>query len=176
MNTKKKIFIGLLGLTLSIFLFYQLGKSFSPGSYPYAESWDLKANESEVIQIITEIKQEHPELIPPGETPSTIEKDSWYFINFYYADTKEIVHTLLSDINSKMSTISFTSTAIINKKRKPIIDSLSIKLNIDTSSLAEDSIIVESRTINRDYGYFANKREIIKFEELILDKIKEKIN
>lgn len=175
--TNKTRFV-LIVLTLSLYILWISGgwkmvNGFA-GSYPYAESWELQANESRVIEIITQIKQEHPELIPPGEMSSSIDRDNWCFINFYYPDTKEIAHTILSDTYPNITTISFTHLSNYEKEHSQIFDSLSIKLGIDTTNVRERTTS-NSRTINKDYGYFANKRELRKFEEIILEKIKEKL-
>ena len=179
---KKKTILILLVIVASLYFIWIAGlwkmvNGFG-GSYPYAETWDLQANEARLIEIIKEIKDEHPELLPPEETSSTTDTGSyWCYINFYYADTKELVHTWLrEDWNPQITTLAFTNTSFYHKKINPTIDSLSIKLGIDTSSHPENAITIESRTINRDYGYFANKNEIKKFEKLILDRIIEKIN
>ncbi len=78
--------------------------------------------------------------------------DYWYYIDFYYPDTKEIVHTWTRPDRNK----SVTTFALISFS--PLNDTASFKL------------------INRDFWYLANRQQISKFEKIILDRIQQKIN
>ena len=151
------------------------------GSYPFVEYWDLKATEHEVLEAIKELKQEdtllHPqyqkELVPernseydwdsqemieyskrakldsllplPPKTKTNTKSGYWLYIDFYYPDTGEIVHTWTRpDFDSTVTTLALVS--------------------------------LNNRLINRDYWYFANKREISKFKTTIVDRIQDKID
>jgi hypothetical protein len=76
--------------------------------------------------------------------------DYWHYTDFFYSDTKEIVHTwarLNADTNS--TTIALISLSNVN----------------------EPGV----RLINRDFWYIQNKKQIYKFKEIILDRINKKI-
>lgn len=122
------------------------------GSYPFVEYWDFKVTEPELIEIIEEVKMENPQLQPPGNTSLTTGRHSyWFYINFYYSDTKEVVHTWTRpDFDSTKTTLALVSFSEIDNPQ-------------------------ERKLINRDFWYVANKMEISKFERLILERIKEKV-
>jgi len=76
----------------------------------------------------------------------------WYDIDFYYSDTKEIVHTWTRpNLDSTITTFAFVSLNEINKPN-------------------------EYQFINRDFWYIPNKIQISKFKESFVDKIKDIIN
>ncbi|HEY0029779.1 MAG TPA: hypothetical protein VGC65_03385 [Bacteroidia bacterium] len=182
---KRPIFILLL-IALSLFFLWTgyLWKFFSSGfagSYPAVETWSLPVSEEKLIEIIKQIKTEHPELQPPLDTEQTTGRtknwDStelvqpvdwslmspqysyWYFITFYYSDTNENVYTWIRPNNDT------TSTTIALIALATHIDSLTPIHEIKT----------DYKSINKDYGYFANRREISKFKDEILELIEEKI-
>ena len=154
-KTKKKISIGLL----CSFLFFWGCEEFIrreiggfAGSYPFVEYWDLPVSEQELVEIIKQIKTKYPELQPPGDTSLVIGRRSyWFYINFYYRDTEEIVHTWIRpDSDTTMTTLALISFSPIDDPK-------------------------ERKLINRDFWYLANKMEIRKFKRLVVEKIKEKI-
>ncbi len=77
----------------------------------------------------------------------------WLDINFYYADTKEIVQawTRPSD-DSNVTVLAFVS----------LID--------------DDLYAIEPRLINRDFWYGANRYQIQKFKTKVVDRIQHKID
>ncbi len=131
------------------------------GSYPCVETWSLHINETNLIEIIKEIKKEHPELQPPGDKELTDGRNSyWYDITFYYPDTKKNVYTWTRpNDDTTYTTIAFVAIATHIDSLTPIKE-----------------IKMDRQEINRDFGYFANKKEISKFESRILDLIETKIN
>lgn len=178
------------------FLWRIFGCSFA-GSYPCVETWDLKVKEKDLIQIIQDIKREYPELRPPdtnwkdGRTKNWDSTDLqalemynkdlspqysyWYHIEFYYQDTKEIVHTWTRpDYDSSLTTFAFVGISSYKIKSNPTTDSLRIKLLPENSQAVDDNI--DFKAINRDFGYFANKRQVWKFETNILNLIRQKIS
>jgi len=75
----------------------------------------------------------------------------WYYVDFYYPDTKEIVHTWL----------------------RPATDSLSTTIAlIGFSKLSSPT---KFRYINKDFWYFSNKNQVSKFQKNIIDRIKKEI-
>jgi len=78
--------------------------------------------------------------------------DYWQYVDLYYPDTKEIIHTWTRpDFNPSVTTFAFVSL----------------------SSLGN---LTEYRLINRDFWYVANKGQINKFKKTFVDKIQEQID
>lgn len=155
MNLTKKVLLVLIGGGLLLwgseeFLRRKIG-GFA-GSYPFVESWVLDVSETELIQIITEMKEKHPNLQPPFDTTLIGERHSyWCFIKFYYPDSKEIVHTWVRpNYDTTKTTLAFYSLTGSESPNK-------------------------HRLINRDFWYLANKNEIRKFEKTIVDPLKTEI-
>lgn len=90
--------------------------------------------------------------IPSMTKWNTKSSEYWLYINFYYPDTKEIVHTWTRpDFDSTITTFAFVSLSSINSP-------------------------TNHRLINRDFWYVANKIQISKFRSTFVDKIQEKID
>ncbi|MEO7047843.1 MAG: hypothetical protein ABI091_21270 [Ferruginibacter sp.] len=119
------------------------------GSYPFVESWNLYAKEDDVIKAIQELKNKNPNLRPAKDTSY---RDSyWYYVDFYYADTKQTVHAWTRPGRNEFTTdLAFVSLS-----------------SSDTSK--------EDRLINKDFWYLANRREINKFKTLIVEKLEKKL-
>lgn len=121
------------------------------GSYPYAETWNFKVNEKELIDIIKDFKLENPSVQPPNDTALTIGKHNyWYFINFYDKVNKETIHTWIRENNDSNCTFALVY-------------------------FSDRSIYSKNKYINRDYWYFKNKRKIKKFKTEIIDKLQAKV-
>jgi hypothetical protein len=159
------------------------------GSYPYAESWEINAKESDVITAIKEFERDSGshqqkssvelESIAKRDTEydwgdsvmlayqRKLAKDSltplpkynsenshlsyWLFVDFYYSDTKQVVHAWTRpDIDSMKTTLAFVS-------------------------ISGPDDFHENKLINKDFWYFENKRQIHKFERLIVNQINSKI-
>lgn len=162
---KKKVIIILSFSFIGLFFVWTsfLWKVFScgvAGSYPCVETWNLQVKEKDLIEIIKEIKKEHPELEPPNVSYPSSGRDSyWYNITFYYTDTKEDVQTWTRPNSDTLNTtLAFVGIATHVDSLTPIKE-----------------IKMDYREINRDFGYFANKKEIWKFENKILKLIENKI-
>jgi hypothetical protein len=197
MTTTRKILLGFSCGLILLFAAEEFLRRFVggfAGSYPFVEYWDLPIREDELIEIIKELKTEDSRLQPPNQIKLThgrdsgyinesmwmeiyreeLKKDStakppihsehnsygnlsngwvdyWYFIDLYYSDTNEIVHIWT----------------------RPTKDDLNTTLAFISLSYVNDS--TDFRLINRDFWYLANKKQIKKFEEIILDRIQKKI-
>lgn len=78
--------------------------------------------------------------------------DYWLYVDLYYPDTKEIVHTWTRPGNNpSVTTFAFVSLSSLDNP-------------------------TEYRLINRDFWYIANKRQISKFKRTFVDKIQEQID
>jgi len=161
---KKKILLLLL-IVIGLFFLWTtyIWKIFScgfAGSYPCVETWSFDIREKDLIKIIKEIKKEHPELEPPNVSYPTSERYSyWYDFTFYYQDTNENVYTWIRE-NSDSATTTLALVAIAT--------------HIDSFTPIKE-IKMDRKEINRDYGYFDNKKEISKFKNKIISLIRQKI-
>jgi hypothetical protein len=88
----------------------------------------------------------------PEPTYDNYYHDYWLYIDFYYADSKEVVHTWTRpELDKSITTFAFYSLT-----------------NLDNPS--------EHRLINKDFWYLANRRQITKFKKTIVDRIQAKID
>ena len=162
---KKRTFFIISISVVGIFIFWTgyLWKKFScgiAGSFVCAETWQLKIPEKDLIEIIKEIKIEHPDLEPPNAAyPTSGRHEYWYDNLFHYKETNEDIHTW----TRQSSDPAFTTIALI-----------SISTHIDSLTPISE-IKSDRREINRDLSWYANKKEIWRFENRILDLINQKI-
>jgi hypothetical protein len=88
----------------------------------------------------------------PPMTKSNSKAEYWLYIDFFYKNSNEVVHTWTRpDFDSTITTFALVS---ISKYDNPY----------------------DYKLINRDYWYVANKMEINKFKKTIVDRIQEKID
>ena len=88
----------------------------------------------------------------PEQNYSNYYHDYWLYIDFYYADTKEIVHTWTRPgFDKNITTFALYSFTDIDKP-------------------------TEDRLINKDFWYLANKIQINKFKKTIVDRLQAKID
>ena len=164
---RKKPILILFFIVIGLFFLWTsyLWKFFScgiAGSDPCAEYWTINTSESNLIKVIELIKKQHPELNPPNEPYSPPKKRSyWYDFTFYYSDTNEDVQTWIRESDDS----NFTTIALVAMYQH--IDSLTPISEINSNSRKE---------INRDFTYFQNKKQILKFENKIISLIQQKIN
>jgi hypothetical protein len=130
-----------------LFAFYSC--NLAPGSYPYAEVYEFDVSEGVLIKAVEEFKSDNPKYALPNQERfvdgKRDEKDHWYHIWFYYPDRNKVVKSWI-----RGNKIAF----------------IGIGDGMDLSNYKE---------INKDFGYSENKEEKKKFEERILNKIKEKL-
>ena len=140
---------------LVIILFLKIiACNFSPGSYPYAEEYLINANEATLVEAIKDFKKNNPQYIVPEQTKlkdgRNSEKDYWCHIYFYYKEENKIIYTWTRPAEKGKTTFAFVS----------INDGLTIG---------------NWKEINKDFSNSENSEEKKKFEERILNKIKEKL-
>lgn len=149
-------------LTLIIGGVIWFGYNFAPGSYPYAEEYELDYPEEEVKSAINKFKQENPEYIVPKITVNnhgswdltdgqSKEPAHWYSIYFYYKNENRILFTWTRPAEKNKTTFAFVS----------INDGLNLG---------------NWKRINKDLSRSENKEEKKKFEEWILNKVKENLS
>ncbi|KIO74563.1 hypothetical protein TH53_25740 [Pedobacter lusitanus] len=150
MNIVKKIGFGLL-LLLVGFGFYKLAKLYSPGSYPNAEIYGIRASEGKIINSINKFKDENPKFVPPIsfnlQDGRFNANDHWYDVYFYYPESKEIVHVWTRPDGSGSTTIGFVG---VNQGDR----------------------LGNWKDINRDFSSSENSIQKDRFENLILSPIR----
>ena len=157
---KKNYFIMAIIITIIGWVIWY-GLNFKPGSYPYREEYELNYSQEEVKNAIKKFKQEHPEYIVPKVTINNQEcldlvdepmnePTYWHIFYFYYRDENKIIFTFTYPVG----------------KNKTIFAFVSVNNGLNLGSWKD---------INKDFNYYENKEEKKKFEEQILNKIKEKL-
>jgi hypothetical protein len=130
------------------------GCDFAPGSYPYAETYEVEVSESEVIEAIELFKEQNPEYIVPAQVGLPDGRrdasDHWYHVYFYYPKENEIVYMWARPIEKQKTTIGLIA---INKGKE----------------------LGNWKDINNDFAGSANNLQKQKFEERILSKIKNRL-
>jgi hypothetical protein len=129
--------------------------SFSPGSYPNAEIYELNYNETELINAIVSFKKENPEYCVPQSTNlidgrSTERDDHWYHVYFYYKKENKMINTWIRQSNK-----TSTSFALV--------------------SINDGLILGNWKELNRDFSKEENEKEKRIFEERVLNKIKNQL-
>jgi hypothetical protein len=123
------------------------------GSYPYAEVYELNYSETDVIQAVATLKAERPEFtrlpnrLVEGRTDSL---DYWYNLYFYLKDENEII---------------FAWT-------RPSTDPGKTKFAL-VSFLETDGVNLKGKDINKDFGFFKNKKRKAIFENQILKRVQQ---
>jgi hypothetical protein len=150
MKTKYVIAIVILGTSI-IGLGIWFGLSYKPGSYPNAEKYKIKIDESTLILAIQRFKKENPQF----EVPEKIQlldgrneqENLWYHVYFYYPQENQILYTWVRKKNKRETVFAFVS---VNN---------GIQLG-------------RWKDINKDFSSEENKEQKRKFEERILNKIR----
>jgi hypothetical protein len=145
------IFVSVLLVVIIVFFF---GKAFSPGIYPYAEEYELNIDEQTLISLIQNFKDNNPQYKVP-ETMGLIDgkkksNDHWYRIYFYYPDEHQILYTWTRPAGKMKTTFAF------------------VRINNGT-------FLRNWKDINNDFSDSENAEQKKKFENRILNVIKEKI-
>jgi hypothetical protein len=159
--TQKRLIIIATVLT-GLFFIYKLADIFAPGSYPYAEHYELNYPEDKVIEAIIKLKTSDSKLLVPKVTiqgggqldlndGKEKETDHWYKFYFYNKEKNEILFTWTRPAGKNTTTFAFVS-------------------------INEGLDIGHWKNINDDFGFFENKKIKKHFEETILEKIKGNLN
>ena len=129
--------------------------SLAPGSYPYAERYEISCSESDLILAIEKFKMENPEFNLPSQAQlkdgRRDENDHWYHVYFYYESENKIVKTWVRKVSDGTTTFAFVA----------INDGLTLG---------------KWKDINNGYSKKENKLQKEKFERLILNEIKKQIH
>lgn len=149
MKKKTKIIIGTI-VVIIIAITVWFGCNFAPGSYPYAEQYEVNLDEKSFIEAIRVFKTNNPEYIVPEQTMlidgRKDDADHWYHIYFYLKDEQKIIYTWVRSDGKNKSTFAFVS----------VNDGLTLG---------------NWKNINHDFNNNENEKYKRKFEERILKRI-----
>lgn len=139
----------------TILMFSCISCSFAPGSYPYAERYEINCSESDLINAVHKFKEYNPEFNVPIQTQLKDGRrdggDHWFHVYFYYVKENEIVKTWIRKTNKGTTTFAFVA-------------------------INEGLTLGNWKDINKDYSSNENKLQKEKFEKLILNEIKNNCN
>jgi hypothetical protein len=149
---KKYLLISIV-LVLVIAMIFYGAKLFSPGSYAEAEKFELPMNEADLINIITNFKNENPEFKIPDQIKLADGKnnpqDHWYHVYFYYPQENQVVYAWVRSSGKQSSTIAFVG---VNNGLE----------------------LGHWKYINKDLSSSENEAQIEKFQNRILNKLKRR--
>lgn len=157
----KIIVIIFVSVALSVGFVLWFGCKFAPGSYPYAEEYELNYPEERVKEAIKKFKRDNIEYIVPRVMVNgqgtwellderTKDPDLWFKFYFYYKKEDQILYTCIRPVNNQKTTFAFVS---INQS-----------LNLGNW-----------KSINKDFSPSENKELKGKFEQRILNEIKKNL-
>ena len=155
MKITRRQFITIAITTVSIlivFAVYKFGTSFAPGSYPFAERYELNASEDKVINAVKSFKADVttmalPKDLPDGRRDSL---DHWYHIYFFLKQENLIVKTWLRPAGKNKTTFAFVAV--------------------------NDGLVIGNwKFINHDLNDSENDKLIEKFKSRILTPIKQRL-
>ena len=161
-RTKK---IGLIAISIlfGLWIFWQMVRLLAPGSYPFAEVYEINAPEDSIVNAIKRFKLTHPEFVVPPVTMDNVHsydltkeegRDSssyWYFNYFYYHDKNEILLTWTRARSSLTTDFAFVS----------------INSGLELGNWKD---------VNDDFGFFENRKVKKECELRILSPIKDLIH
>lgn len=157
----KTVILFLKCFLMAVIIFKNIACNFAPGSYPYAEIYEINSSEQEVKNAIYKFKEENLDYNVPKVTitnqgswdlidESTKNPEYWYKFYFYYKEENKIVFTWIRSYSKNKVKFAFVS----------------INNGLDLGKW---------KYINKDFSPIENKNEKKKFEERILNKILEKL-
>jgi hypothetical protein len=126
---------------------------FAAGSYPYAELYEVECDPLDLVEAVKQFKADNPDFAVPQEVGfidgnSGKRDDHWYHIYFYYKSENKILNTWIR--YNKESTSTFAFVAVKNGLQ-----------------------IGNWKEINNDLSKQENRLEKQKFEDRILNRVKE---
>jgi len=152
----KTLMVCIKSFLILIFLTRITACNFAQGSYPYREEYEINAPESTLVVAIQDFKKDNPQYIVPEQAQLSDGRDNetgqdyWYHIYFYYEDENRIVYCW-----TRPAEKGITTFALIG--------------------VGQGLELGNWKDINKDFSRSENKEEKEKFEERILNKIKEKL-
>lgn len=149
------------GIVCLFFLATGTGCNWAAGSYPYVETYELDAAEEKVKTAIAKFKQEHSEYIVPkvtidGQITSDLVDEQtenpahWYLVYFYYPQENQIIHAWTRPAGNGRTTFAFVG-------------------------VNNGLTLGNWRRINKDFNRSENKAQKKKFEERIVNEIRDRL-
>jgi len=149
----KKYILIIAIVVIGIAIIIYGAKLLSPGSYSDAEKFELPINELNLITVIEKFKNEHPEYKVPDQVKLTDGRsnpqDHWYHVYFYYQQENQIIYAWIRSSGKQKSTLALVS---INNGLE----------------------LGKWKDVNKDLSESENKEQIEKFENRILNSLKQK--
>jgi hypothetical protein len=104
--------ISKISLQIIIIVSTCISCNFAPGSYPYAEEYNLKIKKSELITKIEQFKKNNSDYCVPEQVmlidgQSEDKDDHWYHVYFYFKDQNVIIYTWLRRIDNENTLFAF---------------------------------------------------------------------
>lgn len=134
-------------IILSISTIIWLGCNFAPGSYPYAEHYELNVNEDTLIKEIQNFKKENPQYNVPKQAQLEDGRDKnggyWYFFYFYYQKENQAILTWTRSESKTKTIFAFVG-------------------------VGEGLTLSNWKEVNKDFSKSDNNLQKQKFEERIL--------
>ena len=139
-------------LVLCLSCFSLSSCNLAPGSYPYAELYEVQTNEETLITAIHEFKKKNPEYNTPEEIPlvdgRSNAQDHWYHFYFFDSTNGQVVKTWVRGVGKHNS--NFALVAVYNAK-----------------------FTDRWKFVNKDFDDIENNKIKVRFEHEILDNINE---
>lgn len=141
-------------LMYTIEMFSFVSCNLAPGSYPYAEQYEIQCEEADLIMAVKKFKAENSDYLVPSQLQiidgRRDENDYWYHVYFYYKNENQLVQTWIRKSSKGKTTFAFVA-------------------------INESLTLGNWKNINKDFSNKENKIQKKKFENLLLNKIKVKI-
>ena len=135
-----------------MFIGISLNSCFDPGSYPYAETYEMETSEQRVIEAVAKFKMQNPEFIVPSniglEDGRGGDSPHWFHIYFYDKENETIIYTWTRQRGENKTTFAL------------------IGIN-------EGLELGNWKDVNKDFSRSENKQVIAEFEKNILEEIKK---
>lgn len=85
----------------------------APGSYPYAEIYEINASETKTIDAVTRYKKNNPRFILPDDIPlidgRRNSQDHWYHFYFFDAEQKQVFKTWVRGVGENKTNFAFVA-------------------------------------------------------------------
>lgn len=142
----------ILGTMIAISgLLYWIARLLAPGSYPYAERYELHYPEKEVVQAVDSFKKATPQYKVPERMKlkdgRSNNSDHWYHLYFYYQEEDQVVYAWIRPLGNSSTTLAFVA---INYGQQ----------------------LDNWKEINNDFSWADNSAQKRKFQDKILSEIK----
>lgn len=142
----------ILLITIAILIIIPLGCNFAPGSYPYAEHYELNVDEDLAIKTVQNFKKNNPQFNVPEQAQLDDGRGGndgghWYHVYFYYPKENQIILTWTRRESKTKTTFAFVG-------------------------VGEGLTLGNWKEINKDFSNSENILQKKRFEERILNQIK----